>query len=81
VLDYAHTHGSLHGSLHPSGILLNGRNEIKVLDLGAPATAGRNASPEQLLRAVHYLAPECVRDQPMEGAAISIPWQCCRTAC
>jgi serine/threonine-protein kinase len=67
VLDYAHTHGSLHGSLHPSGILLNGRNEIKVLDLGAPATAGRNASPEQLLRAVHYLAPECVRDQPMEG--------------
>jgi serine/threonine-protein kinase len=67
VLDYAHAHGSLHGSLHPSSILLNDRNEIKVLDLGAPATAGRNASPEQLLRAVHYLAPECVRDQPMDG--------------
>jgi len=67
VLDYAHAHGSLHGSLHPSGILLNGRNEIKVLDLGASATVGRNASPEQLLRAVHYLAPECVRDQPMDG--------------
>ena len=67
VLDYAHAHGSLHGCLHPSSILLNGRNEIKVLDLGAPATVGRNASPEQLLRAVHYLAPECVRDQPMDG--------------
>jgi serine/threonine-protein kinase len=67
VLDYAHGHGSLHGSLHPSSILLNDRNEIKVLDLGAPATAGRNASPEQLLRAIHYLAPECVRDQPMDG--------------
>src|ERR1035438_5985888 len=67
VLDYAHAHGSLHGSLHPSSILLNDRNEIKVLDLGAPATAGGNASPEQLLRAVHYLAPECVRDQPMDG--------------
>lgn len=67
VLDYAHVHGSLHGSLHPSSILLNERNEIKVLDLGAPATAGRNASPEQLLRAVHYLSPECIRDGPMDG--------------
>jgi len=67
VLDYAHAQGSLHGSLHPSSILLNVRNEIKVLDLGAPSTVGRNASPEQLLRAVHYLAPECVRDQPMDG--------------
>jgi serine/threonine-protein kinase len=67
VLDYAHMHGSLHGSLHPSSILLNDRNEIKVLDLGAPGTAGRNASPEQLLRAVHFLSPECIRDQPMDG--------------
>jgi serine/threonine-protein kinase len=67
VLDYAHAHGSLHGSLHPSSILLNDRNEVKILDLGAPATAGRNASPEQLLRAVHFLSPECLRDQPMDG--------------
>jgi serine/threonine protein kinase len=67
VLDYAHAHGSLHGSLHPDSILLNDRNEIKVLDLGAPATVGCNASPEQLLRAVHYLSPECIRDQPMDG--------------
>jgi serine/threonine-protein kinase len=69
VLDYAHAHGALHGSLHPSSILLNDRNEIKVLDLGAPATVGRNASPEQLLRSVHYLSPECVRDQPMDGGS------------
>jgi serine/threonine-protein kinase len=67
VLDYAHSHHSLHGSLHPSSILLNERNEVKVLDLGAPATVGRNASPEQLLRAVHYLSPECIRDQPVDG--------------
>ena len=67
VLDYAHSRGSLHGSLHPSSILLNERNEVKVLDLGAPATVGRNASPEQLLRAIHYLSPECIRDQPMDG--------------
>ena len=67
VLDYAHAHGSLHGSLHPNSILLNDRNEIKVLDLGAPASVGRNASPEQLQRAIHYLSPECIRDQPMDG--------------
>jgi Protein kinase domain len=67
VLDYAHAHGSIHGSLHPSSILLNDRNEIKVLDLGAPATMGRNASPAQLLQAIHYLSPECIRDQPMDG--------------
>jgi serine/threonine-protein kinase len=67
VLDYAHLHGSLHGSLHPSSILLNDRNEIKVLDLGAPGSVGRNASPEQLLRAVHFLSPECIRDLPMDG--------------
>jgi eukaryotic-like serine/threonine-protein kinase len=67
VLDYAHAHGSLHGSLHPNSILLNERNEIKVLDLGAPATVGRFASPEQLQRAIHFLSPECIRDQPMDG--------------
>jgi hypothetical protein len=67
VLDYAHANGSLHGSLHPASILLNDRNEIKVLDLGAPATVGRNASSEQLLEAIHYLSPECIRDQPMDG--------------
>ena len=67
VLDYAHLHGSLHGSLHPSSILLNERNEIKVLDLGAPATVGGNASPDQLLQGVNYLSPECIRDQPMDG--------------
>ena len=66
VLDYAHAHGSLHGSLHPSSILLNERNEIKVLDLGAPADV-RHSSPEQLLRAIHYLSPECIRDQPVDG--------------
>jgi serine/threonine-protein kinase len=66
ALDFAHSHGSLHGSLHPASILLNDRKEIKVLDLGAPAAAG-NASPERLLRAIHYLSPECVRDQPMDG--------------
>ncbi|MEI9971469.1 MAG: serine/threonine-protein kinase [Ignavibacteriota bacterium] len=67
VLDYAHAHGSLHGSLHPSSILLNERNEVKVLDLGAPAADGPNASPERLLGAIHYLSPECIRDQPMDG--------------
>jgi serine/threonine protein kinase len=66
VLDYAHAYGSIHGSLHPSGILLNDHNQIKVLDLGAGGT-GREASAEQLLRAVPYLSPECLRDQPLDG--------------
>ena len=67
VLDYAHAHGSIHGSLHPSSILLNERNEIKILDLGVPGVAGRATSPEQLLHAVYFLSPECIRDQPMDG--------------
>ena len=67
ALDYAHTHGSIHGSLHPSGILLNDRQEIKVLDLGPADLAGPKASAGQLLRAVHFLSPECIRDVPMDG--------------
>lgn len=67
VLDFAHAHGSIHGSLQPSSILLNDRHEIKVLDLGAADVPDRKASPEQLLRAVHYLSPECLRDQPVDG--------------
>lgn len=67
ALDYAHAHGSIHGSLHPSSILLNDRQEIKVLDLGPSDSAGRNASAEQLLRAVHFLSPECISDAPMDG--------------
>jgi serine/threonine-protein kinase len=67
VLDYAHAHGAIHGSLHPSSILLNDRQEIKVLDLDAAGVAGRHASAEQLLRAVNFLSPECIRDQPLDG--------------
>ena len=67
ALDYAHAHGTIHGSLHPSAILRNERSELKVLDLGPMDLAGRNSTPEQLLRAVHYLSPECVRDQPLDG--------------
>jgi hypothetical protein len=67
ALDYAHTHGSIHGSLHPSGILLNDRQEIKVLDLGPADLVGPKASAGQLLRAVHFLSPECIRDVPMDG--------------
>ena len=67
ALDYAHAHGTIHGSLHPSAILRNERSEIKVLDLGPMDLAGRNATAEQLLKAVHYLSPECVRDQPLDG--------------
>lgn len=67
ALDYAHAHGTIHGSLHPSAILRNERNELKVLDLGPMDLAGRNSTAEQLLKAVHYLSPECVRDQPLDG--------------
>jgi len=67
ALDYAHAHGSVHGSLHPNGILLNDRQEIKVLDLGPTDITGRNASAEQLLRAVHFLSPERIRDLPLDG--------------
>ena len=67
ALDYAHAHGSIHGSLHPSSILLNERQQIKVLDLGPTDIAGCSASAEQLLRAVHFLSPECIRDLPMDG--------------
>jgi len=67
ALDYAHDSGCIHGSLHPSAILINDQQQIKVLDLGPSDTVGRNASAEKLLRAVHYLSPECIRDRPMDG--------------
>lgn len=67
ALDYAHAHGSIHGSLNPSGILLNDQHEIKVLDVGPAGGAGGGFSAEQLLQAVHYLSPECIRDLPMDG--------------
>jgi serine/threonine-protein kinase len=67
ALDYAHAHGSVHGSLHPSSILLNDRRQIKVLDLGPTDATGPSASAEQLLRAVHFLSPECLRDLPLDG--------------
>lgn len=67
ALDYAHSHGSIHGSLQPAAILLNDRQQVKVLDLGPADIAGRSASAEQLLGAVHFLSPECIRDRTMDG--------------
>src|SRR5579859_6732892 len=66
ALDYAHSNGSIHGSLHPASVLVNERLEVKIPDLG-PAPAELNASAEQLLRAVDYLSPERIRDTPMDG--------------
>jgi serine/threonine protein kinase len=66
TLDYAHAHGSIHGSLHPANVLVNERLEVKIPDLGA-APAEVDTSVEQLRRAVDYLSPERIRDTPMDG--------------
>jgi serine/threonine-protein kinase len=46
---------------------LNRQQQIKVPDLGTTDPTGRQVSAEKLLRAVHYLSPECIRDQAMDG--------------
>jgi serine/threonine protein kinase len=67
TLDYAHSHGCIHGSLHPASILLNDRRQVKVLDFGPTDLPARDASPLQLLRAVYYLSPETIRDRAIDG--------------
>jgi serine/threonine-protein kinase len=52
ALDYAHSRGSIHGSLCPSDVLVSVRREIRLLP------SGMGAKPENLLRAVNYLSPE-----------------------
>ena len=67
VLDYAHAHGAYSRQPAPLQHPVERPQRDQSAGFGRAGIAGRNASPEQLLRAVHFLSPECIRDQPMDG--------------
>jgi serine/threonine protein kinase len=60
-LDNAHSHGSIHGCLHPDAIQVGQDGALKIVAASSPS------SDEQLFHAIDYLSPERLSDSAMDG--------------
>ncbi len=65
ALEYIHSHGVVHRDLKPENIMINGRDEIKLIDFGIAANVGSKrltfAKFSQTMGTPDYISPEQVK--------------------
>ena len=69
-LGHAHGLGIVHRDIKPSNLMLDGRGKIKISDFGIAKMAGQGTEltvTGTVVGSPHYLSPEQVRDQPLDG--------------
>jgi serine/threonine-protein kinase len=72
ALSYAHSKGVIHLDIKPANIFMVGRTQPKVLDFGIARIAHRHdtvANEGLVAGSPHYMAPEQVREQPVDRRA------------
>jgi len=71
ALDYIHGHGVVHRDLKPENIMVNGEDEIKLIDFGIAGNEGSRrltfAKLSQLMGTPDYISPEQVKGKRGDG--------------
>jgi serine/threonine protein kinase len=71
ALEYIHTHGVVHRDLKPENIMVNGADEIKLIDFGIAGNEGSRrltfAKLSQLMGTPDYISPEQVKGKRGDG--------------
>jgi eukaryotic-like serine/threonine-protein kinase len=71
ALDYVHQHGVVHRDLKPENIMVNGDDEIKLIDFGIAGSEGSRrltfAKLSQLMGTPDYISPEQVKGKRGDG--------------
>ena len=71
ALEYIHSHGVVHRDLKPENIMVNGADEIKLIDFGIAGNEGSRrltfAKLSQLMGTPDYISPEQVKGKRGDG--------------
>jgi serine/threonine-protein kinase len=71
ALDYIHRHGVVHRDLKPENVMIDGQDNIKLIDFGIAANAGARrltfAKLSQTMGTPDYISPEQVKGKRGDG--------------
>lgn len=69
AMEHAHSKGIIHRDLKPQNILINDKNEIRIIDFGIAKTinaATQTMEGDSLMGSVHYFSPEQARGMSVD---------------